>query len=201
MLKKTLPLLLSFFTSFCFAYTEAPTNTAYLSLQSGYANNHINNLVPYYSMLSLPASTDGKGVAGRAALGVIFADYFGFEAGYTYFPIARFTVDSIDHRVHTYAFDLVGKLQFFTDEAMGLYVKAGANYLRSKNHYVQEGNAIVPTLNAKHINLIYGAGVARMLTDHISIDISYTHYSGHDRVSIDYLPDIDLYAAGVQLYF
>ncbi len=180
----------------------------YIGAQAGYGMTNWDNTEQTVNVLGMNLSTTVSGsnaFAGRVFLGYDFHPNFAIEAGYTqFFNNTKINVmnQTVSNPRNDYAIDVVGKLKAIIIDNFGLYTKLGVDYMRVDMEVKGLSPALAIQPNQESVfNVVYGAGAFYVITQNLTADLSWTRFSGDPKLSSDYIPAHDLFAAGVSWKF
>lgn len=197
---------------------DANSNYVYVSLQGGYAWQHLkdyfntdegglfyNKTADNFAVTS-SASKEG-GIGGRAALGYGFNQNFAVEAGYSYLfnkPTATVSYQplvagingyDVESKLKTQIIDAFFKVQAPVADDFSLYAKVGADYMLNQWKSDEANN---------HVNKFgpaFGVGAAYNITQNWVADLSWTRYIGQIKINKDWQPNVDFLGLGIAYKF
>jgi opacity protein-like surface antigen len=163
---------------------------------------------------------------GRGYIGYSFLPYLSLEAGFTYFPQARYrangagdiTTYNFSLRYRTFAVDGVVKLTlplyYLTSklEPWSIYGKGGIAYVNSEqsgSYTINAANYEV-TQTTQRFRPTFALGIAYNFTDNISMDLSWNTIIGENRMSFNdvmngtlktAIPTCNIYTLGMAYKF
>jgi len=168
----------------------------------------------------------GGFVGGRGYLGYQFAEIFGIEAGYSYYPNNSYKAQGLfpttfrfDFRYRTQVIDTMVKLMFpfaLVSDVFShftIFARGGAAFLMNEfSGSFQIGSSGGSTTGTNNsFRPTFGVGLAYNFTENTSIDISWTGILGYNRLSYgdvidgnirkNPVPNCNLYAAGFSYKF